>query len=79
MIERFNNRVKAAIVIYLLLITIVYIQKPRCMFTEEGKMIEFGVFSSQTLLSFPLCVILTSIFVYYMMGLICIHFSRCAS
>ena len=73
----FNNRVKVAIVIYLLIVSIIYGQKPKNMFKEDGTCIEFGVLKNQTLFSFPLCIYMVSIFVYYILGLICINFANC--
>ena len=74
----FNNRVKVAIVIYLLIVSIIYGQKPKSMFHEDGTCIDFGVLKNQTLFSFPLCVCVVSIFVYYVLGLICINYSTCS-
>lgn len=74
----FNNRVKVAIVIYLLIVSIIYGQKPKSMFNADGTCIEFGVRKNQTLFSFPLCVCVVSIFVYYLLGLICLNFANCS-
>ena len=74
----FNNRIKVAIVIYLLIVSIIYGQKSKLMFKENGECIEFGIQKHQTLFSFPLCVCVVSIFVYYVLGLICVHYSNCS-
>ena len=65
MSDRFNNRVKVAITTYLLLITIIYVKKPDCMFDEKKQMKEFGVDLDQSIFPFPLCVVVLSIFIYY--------------
>ena len=77
MSDRFNNRVKVAITTYLLLITIIYVKKPHCMFDENNKMKEFGVDKEQTIFPFPLCVIVLSIFIYYILGMICLQCTSC--
>lgn len=74
----FNNRVKVAIVLYLLIVSVIYVHKPRSMFKEDGECIEFGVRRDQTLFSFPICVCTVSILVYYVLGLICLNFSQCS-
>ena len=75
--NHFNNRVKVAIVLYLMIVTIIYVQKPSSMFTENGECIPFGVRTDETLFPFPLCVMTVSIMVYYILGVICLQFSNC--
>ena len=77
MSDRFNNRVKVAITIYLFLITIIYVKKPQCMFNKNNQMKEFGVDNEQTIFPFPLCVIISSIFIYYILGIICLQCHSC--
>ena len=75
--NHFNNRVKVAIVLYLVVVTFIYVQKPPTMFHENGECIPFGVKPDQTLFSFPVCVFAVSIFMYYLLGIICLQFTSC--
>jgi hypothetical protein len=74
--KRFNNRVKISILIYLLVTCIVYKIKPPIMF-EKNKLKEFGVGSTQTLLSFPVFSMMSAIGIYYIFTMLCINYSKC--
>ena len=74
--NRFNNRVKISILLYLLVICIVYHIKPTVMFLQN-KPKEFGIGPNQTLLSFPGFCIISAIGIYYTFTMLCINYSKC--
>ena len=76
--NRFNNRVKISILIYLFLVCVIYTIKPSIMFTSDNKLKEFGVGENQTLYSFPVFILSSSVFIYYFFTMLCINYSQCS-
>ena len=69
--NRYNNRIWLSVVLYLMITTVLYIQRPSSMF-DEHRMREFGVEKEKTLTPFPLVIFLIATLIYYSLGMICV-------
>jgi hypothetical protein len=61
----FESPVKNSIVVYLFIAIIILLNKPECLFHENGKIIEFGTGDNQSLINYPVILSITSIFVTF--------------
>jgi hypothetical protein len=65
----FNNRVKYALVIYLLFILIVLLTKPKFMFKKNGEFKAFGTGRNKTVFPFWLLIFVAIVISYYLANL----------
>ena len=72
MIEMFNNPLKISIVVYLFTFVLLYIIKPKIMFTKNNKIREFGTSNNKTILPIWLVSAIVGILTYN----ICTIFKR---
>ena len=66
----FNNRVKYSITIYLVLVIILVLSKPKFFFKENGQFKEFGTGSGKTVIPFWLVLLVCAILSYYLGNLL---------
>jgi hypothetical protein len=66
----FNNRVKYSITIYLVLVIILVLSKPKFFFKQNGQFKEFGTGAGKTVIPFWLVLLVCAIFSYYLGNLL---------
>ena len=59
-----SSPIYIAVIIYLIIAITIYFIKPAFLFDEEGLPIEFGVNSQQTVITYPVLLILLGIGIY---------------
>ena len=64
-----KNKLFISIIIYVIIAILIYIIKPRLMFSNN-KMIPFGIEKNSTILSYPVALIIIAITVYIISQLI---------
>ena len=65
-----NNRVKYSITIYLVLVIILVLSKPKFFFKENGQFKEFGTGAGKTVIPFWLVLLVCAILSYYLGNLL---------
>lgn len=70
-----NNRVRFAVLMYLLIVLGTYLSQPSIMFTEDRKMKPFGIAEGETILSFPVFLFWIAVGAYYLPCMLCILFT----
>ena len=70
MIEMFNTPLKISIVVYLFTFALLYIIKPKLMFTKNNKIREFGTSNNKTILPIWLVSAIVGILTYNVSTLI---------
>ena len=70
-----QSRIIYSITFYMLLMSLMYITKPKIMFTDDGEIIPFGLDKYQTLYSFSIFTVVSSILTFYMFCVIDLIFS----
>ena len=66
----FNNRVKYSIMIYLVLVIILVLSKPKFFFKKNGQFKEFGTGPGKTVIPFWLVLLVCAILSYYLGNLL---------
>tara|TARA_B100001093_G_C26574574_1_gene904429 strand:- start:646 stop:867 length:222 start_codon:yes stop_codon:yes gene_type:complete len=66
----FNNRVKYSIMIYLVLVIILVLSKPKFFFKKNGQFKEFGTGPGKTVIPFWLVLLVCAIISYYLGNLL---------
>lgn len=66
----FNNRVKYAIVVYLALVIILVLTKPKFFFKKNNQFKEFGTGPDKTVIPFWLVLLVIAILSYYLANLL---------
>ena len=61
----FNNRVKYTLLIYLVVVMIIIITRPKFMFKKNGEFKPFGIGKNKTVFPFWLIIFVTIIIAYY--------------
>ena len=64
-----NNRVKYAIGVYLVLVIILVLSKPKFFFKKNGQFKEFGTGNEKTVIPFWLILLIFAIISYYLANL----------
>ena len=64
-----NNRVKYAFVVYLALVIILVLTKPKFFFKKNGQFKEFGTGADKTVIPFWLVLLVAAIISYYVANL----------
>lgn len=65
----FNNRVKYALIIYLMVIVIVVLTKPPFFFKKNGEFKAFGTGQNKTIFPFWMLIFVTIVLAYYLSNL----------
>ena len=61
----FNNRVKYTLLIYLVVVMIIIITRPKFMFKKNGEFKAFGIGKNKTVFPFWLIIFVSIIIAYY--------------
>ena len=57
--------VRNALVVYILAVLLMYLYKPKLMFTESGERKKYGLGPGKTLFSFEVCCLLLAVLVFF--------------
>lgn len=66
----FNNRVKYSLLIYLIVVMIILVTKPKFIFKKNGEFKPFGIGKHKTVLPFWLIIFVTIVISYYLSNMI---------
>jgi hypothetical protein len=65
----FNNRVKYSILVYLVIVILLVVTKPKFFFKKNGEFKAFGTGADKTVIPFWLVILVSAIFSYYLANL----------
>lgn len=71
-----NECVKNALIVYIGIVFLIYLNKPKLMFKEDGELKKYGLGRDKTLFSFPVCCITLAIITFFATASITELFSK---
>mgnify|MGYP000203191501 FL=1 len=66
----FNNRIKYALAIYLVIVIVLVLARPKIFFNKDGSFKPFGTGTGKTPIPFWLVLLVSVIFAYYLANLL---------
>ena len=65
LLEVFKNPLYMSIILYIFIVIVIIYTKPRVFFNKYGKMKETGCGEGKVIFSLPMCLVISSIFIYF--------------